>query len=259
MFDFFRKDKGSHKPVVPDAPATLVAKPAAGGPSTLSGPTLSGPTGAGMLVEECEFAMAPEVEEAVVLYASGQTGEATAALNRFILNNPGSRDPLPWRLLFDIHEVTGQHQTFEDLALDYAVRFEQSPPTWRDLSAAPGGAAGGEHPVFAFGPGLSPQDRAGLEHFLRASATADTAVLDFNKTPVPDNDAYARTLLDCVSRLAVAGKPLLLHGGEAFVVRLNASRAGVTQLPEITSVRRMGGVLPQQAEVVDHVKALCAR
>jgi pyruvate/2-oxoacid:ferredoxin oxidoreductase alpha subunit len=48
-------------------------------------------------------------------------------------------------------------------------------------------------------------------------------------------------------------------GQIADELRLNASRAGVTRLPEITSVRRMGGVLPQQAEVVDHVKALCAR
>lgn len=42
-------------------------------------------------------------------------------------------------------------------------------------------------------------------------------------------------------------------------VRLNMSRAGVTALPAITSVRHLGGVLPQQAEVVEHVMALCAR
>jgi pyruvate/2-oxoacid:ferredoxin oxidoreductase alpha subunit len=42
-------------------------------------------------------------------------------------------------------------------------------------------------------------------------------------------------------------------------LRLNASRAGVTRLPGITSVRRMGGMLPQQAEIVDHVRALSAK
>jgi 2-oxoisovalerate ferredoxin oxidoreductase alpha subunit len=39
-------------------------------------------------------------------------------------------------------------------------------------------------------------------------------------------------------------------------VRINLSRAGVTRVPDITSVRRMGGMLPQQAEIVDHVLAL---
>ena len=48
-------------------------------------------------------------------------------------------------------------------------------------------------------------------------------------------------------------------GQVADELRLNASRAGVTQLPHLTSVRRMGGVLPQQAEVVEHVMALGAR
>jgi pyruvate/2-oxoacid:ferredoxin oxidoreductase alpha subunit/NAD-dependent dihydropyrimidine dehydrogenase PreA subunit len=48
-------------------------------------------------------------------------------------------------------------------------------------------------------------------------------------------------------------------GQIADQMRLNLSRVGVTKLPAISAVRRMGCVLPQQAEVVDHVKALCAR
>lgn len=47
-------------------------------------------------------------------------------------------------------------------------------------------------------------------------------------------------------------------GQIADEVRLNMSRAGVTVLPEMSHVRRMGGVLPQQAEIVDHVLALRA-
>jgi len=41
-------------------------------------------------------------------------------------------------------------------------------------------------------------------------------------------------------------------------MRLALSRAGVTQLPEITSVNRYGGMLPQQTEVVAHVQKLMA-
>ncbi|TCJ14722.1 hypothetical protein EZJ19_09065 [Parasulfuritortus cantonensis] len=245
MFDFFRKDKGTAKPVVPDAPTPVANRPVAapakpGGPAapasgrpapaladpaTLSGSTLSGPTRTGLEVEESELELAPEVEEAVVLYASGHPGEATAALNRFILNNPDSRDPLPWRMLFDIYETTGQRQPFEDLAMDYAVRFEQSPPTWRLAERTPETGAGGEWPSFAFAAGLSPQDKAALEHFLREAATAEGATVDFSKTLVPDNEVFGRAMLDCISRLAETGKAIQLLGGDAFVVRLNASRS----------------------------------
>ncbi len=38
-------------------------------------------------------------------------------------------------------------------------------------------------------------------------------------------------------------------------VRLNLSLAGVEKLPPITHVRRFGGMLPQQTEVVEHVKS----
>lgn len=235
MFPFFRKDKGGKRPaipaatpvVAPSAPARPPARPA---PAAQPAPTPEGPrtavaTNNGFLVQEIDFLLAPEVEEAVMLYASGRTGEATAALNRFILNHPDSRDPQPWRLLFDIYEVTGQRQPFEDLAMDFAVRFERSPPTWRQPEAAPAPGAAGNNPSFAFGAALSPQDKAGLEHFLQECETADTVTLDFNKTPVPGNDAYARTLLDCLTRLFAGGKAIRLLGGEAFVVRLNASRA----------------------------------
>jgi len=85
--------------------------------------------------------------------------------------------------------------------------------------------AAANHPVFAFGAGLSPQDKAGLEHFFQECEAAETVVLNFNKTPVPSDDAYARTLLDCMTRLASHGKTIQLLGGAAFAVRLNASRA----------------------------------
>ena len=41
-------------------------------------------------------------------------------------------------------------------------------------------------------------------------------------------------------------------------LRLALSKAGVEKLPPITSVRRFGGLLPQQTEVVDHVTSLVA-
>ncbi|MDD3529893.1 MAG: STAS domain-containing protein [Gallionellaceae bacterium] len=209
MFDFFRKRKGSDKPSVP-GPA----------PEPLTRPLLDVPAGSGFLVEEIGFQLEPELEDAVMLYANSRADEAVAMLRRYIDNHPDRRDPQPWLLLFDIYEVTEQRQPFDDLALDYAVRFDRAPPAWQPMRSA----GTGEHPGFSFAAILSPQDRISLEHFRRECETADTVELDFLDTPVVGDDAYARTMLDCVERLARTGKHIRLFGGDGFVARLNAAR-----------------------------------
>lgn len=246
MFTFFRKDKG--KPVVPDSkksvsspasntpvrPApprpdrspTAAAEPAPPRPAAPPSPAQTVSMNDGVMVQELDVQLAPAVEDAVMFYANGRTGEATAALNRYILDNPDSRDPQPWRMLFDIYEVTGQRQPFEDLAMDFAVRFERSPPTWRPAQASSSTGNAASIPTFAFGAGLSPQDKVRLEHFLKECESADSVALDFQKTPIPANEAYARTILDCLSRIATGGKAIRLTGSESFVVRLNATRTG---------------------------------
>jgi ABC-type transporter Mla MlaB component len=244
MFPFFKKGKGGGKPAVPDAGRPL-AMPEREPPrrTPTARPTTPAPADSrpaappapfdpenesidnGFEVQEINLQMTPQVEEAVMLYANGRTGEATATLNRFILDHPDTRDPQPWRILFDIYEVTGQRQPFEDLAMDFAVRFERSPPTWRAMEPAPEHAAENSHPTFAFDTGLSPQDKARLDHFLQECATAETVVLDFSKTSVPGNDSHAKAMLDCMARVTASGKAIHLIGGEGFLVRLNAARA----------------------------------
>jgi len=39
-------------------------------------------------------------------------------------------------------------------------------------------------------------------------------------------------------------------------LRLELSLAGIEKLPKVSHVRRMGGMLPQQADVVAHVKSI---
>jgi pyruvate/2-oxoacid:ferredoxin oxidoreductase alpha subunit len=65
-----------------------------------------------------------------------------------------------------------------------------------------------------------------------------------------------RTLLPHTAHLVVVEASA---GQIADEMRLALSRAGVTTLPAISGVRHMGGVLPQQSEIVEHVRALVAR
>ncbi|QZA81993.1 STAS domain-containing protein [Deefgea piscis] len=41
-----------------------------------------------------------------------------------------------WLLLIEIHQILGQQEAFENLAVDYAITYEVSPPSW-DIAQAP--------------------------------------------------------------------------------------------------------------------------
>jgi anti-anti-sigma regulatory factor len=78
---------------------------------------------------------APIVEEAAILYANGQAGEAKARLLRAIeFEALGSSVERVWRMLLDLHQELGEQAAFDARALDFAVMFERSAPAWRECS-----------------------------------------------------------------------------------------------------------------------------
>lgn len=172
-------------------------------------------------VSEVGLSLSPWIEEAVIHYATGKTGEAATVLNRHVLDHPEDRDMAPWLMLFDIYEANNQQEHFEDLALSFAVRFERSPPVWSPVAKAPGSTLG-DTLKFQFGPTLSAVDKARLQHFLLEAAGADGVCLDVSQTPAPPS-AYAHSLIECIQRLRKMAKPIEVIGGPAFIVRLNAA------------------------------------
>ena len=73
-------------------------------------------------------------EEAAVLYANGNVREAEAALTTALDNQAGTAGEGLWMMLLDLYRLTGQRERFESRVIDYATRFERSPPPWHDLS-----------------------------------------------------------------------------------------------------------------------------
>ncbi|HYP68018.1 MAG TPA: STAS domain-containing protein, partial [Thiobacillaceae bacterium] len=65
-------------------------------------------------------------DEAAILYANGQI-DATEQTLKALLEN---RDPRIWAMLFDLYRLTARQREFENLAMDYALKFETSPPLW---------------------------------------------------------------------------------------------------------------------------------
>jgi ABC-type transporter Mla MlaB component len=71
----------------------------------------------------------PVLEEAAILYANGQDLPAVAVLSAAVLND---RTPDTWLMLLELYQSLGKRTEFENLAIDFAVRFETSAPAWSD-------------------------------------------------------------------------------------------------------------------------------
>lgn len=218
LFDLFRKDKAE------DLMAFLrEGMPGSKeGPGARKGHEAMEDVQAGIEVEEAGGGLVPELEEAAVLYANGKIGDAAALLNRYLLDNPDNRDPQPWYMLFDLYEVTGQLEPFEDAAVDFAVKFERSPPTWapRTQSDRKDSAA---LPNMGFGASFGPADRERLKRFLEQAADKEAVRVEVTRTPVPDED-YTRAILDCLVKLQEKGKAIKLVGAPNLIGHLDALR-----------------------------------
>lgn len=64
--------------------------------------------------------------EAAMLFAA----DDRAALKQFLEAQARDERPEAWRLLFGLDRLNGDEESFESRALDYAVKFEISPPLW---------------------------------------------------------------------------------------------------------------------------------
>ena len=53
---------------------------------------------------------------------------------RTLLEGDARLEKSYWALLFELYQLSGQETAFEDAAVDYAVTFELSPPSWEALS-----------------------------------------------------------------------------------------------------------------------------
>jgi anti-anti-sigma regulatory factor len=90
----------------------------------------------GLALEVGSPEAAPILEEAAILFANEQDNVAEHMLRAAIADNgdsdsarAGAHDA--WLMLFDLYQASGKQPEFEQLAMDYARRFETSPPAWR--------------------------------------------------------------------------------------------------------------------------------
>ncbi|MEW6677394.1 MAG: STAS domain-containing protein [Pseudomonadota bacterium] len=216
MFSFFKKNKADD----------LMAYLKEGQPDTDPGPAYTAVApkssdGGGIEVQEALGGLPPELEEAAVLFANGKVGDTAALLNRYLLENPDNRDTLPWYMLFDLYEASGQREPFEDAAVDFAVKFERSPPTWHPRTEA---ATTSSHvPLMAYSEKYGSMERVKQPKFFQDAAQAPYVRLDITKVQSPDEET-AQAILAEIEQLNKMGKPIELIGAPGFTVRLDAAR-----------------------------------
>lgn len=127
-FSLFRRKSGP-PPATPGPPAPGKGD---GGPPRHEEPEFGSTAGAEIEVSTASTSLPPVVEEAAVLFATGRVEGAIEALRREVAEP--SAPPDAWAMLFDLYRLLGKRQDFEDMAVEFSVRFERSPPTWPETS-----------------------------------------------------------------------------------------------------------------------------
>lgn len=121
-------------------------------------------------------------EEAAFLFSNGQIAEARARLEAELNSASGGAERI-WLMLLDLYQEIGERKAFDQLALEYVVRFERSAPSWRVPLAAPVDAmlrTGGAAYVSLTGR-LSTDSKPDLDRIREVAAKNRLLRIDFSK------------------------------------------------------------------------------
>lgn len=219
-------------PVEAKKPSPSPAKPAAA-PATLQplspdfGTTteflLGGQTTVGDIAVPASEAAAL-VEEAAIMYANGQSDLVEQMLKNAIEEDLlGDKTRTAWLMLFDLYLVNGKQQEFENLSIEYASKFETSPPTWTNTSqqnAKPVPAApGNTTPMVPFSGKLDASSAKLIERAQKLAENFRTMRLEFVRVSGADATGCAM-LLELLTKLQKTGHDLILVGAPELAEKI---------------------------------------
>lgn len=167
-------------------------------------------------------------EEAAILYANGNVAAAESVLVGRVDADPGAPHAL-WMMLLDLYRLDGRRDRFEARVIDYARRFECSPPAWRDFPGGSGATRRDPASVVNLSGRLGGDSVAQLAQ-LEVVARARGAIrIDLGRVRGID-DQGCRVLLDSLARLRRARVKVALVRGETLIGRLG-ERVGEADAP----------------------------
>ncbi len=174
------------------------------------------------LVEIQEFGsgIGAAYEEAAVLYANGNARDAETLLESVLDDESFTSGEGLWMMLLDLYKLTGQRERFELRVLDYATRFERSPPAWVDLSSSQPRRKADITPLINLGGNLSGDAAEQFKQILVIGQRSGAIRIDLKRLRSVD-DTGCRLLLDVISALARDRVRVSLLNGAQLVVMLD--------------------------------------
>jgi anti-anti-sigma regulatory factor len=165
---------------------------------------------------------APVIEEAAILFANGQTKLIEPILTHAIAEDA---PPMVWGMLFDLYQITGQRTAFENLSIQYAHKFEMSPPTWiendtaeKSKEAAPRASS---TPSVAFSGKLDAGIVKQLERIKNLAERSDVLKLEFVRVAAVDPIGCG-LLLSVLKKLQKSGHNLILVGAAELAEKIQS-------------------------------------
>jgi anti-anti-sigma regulatory factor len=169
------------------------------------------------------------LEEAAILFSNAQYEAAKLTLEAALQESlPAGYTSLAWLMLFDFLQLTHDRTSFDSLAMDYAARFEASPPGWKDdISEAPAAQANSNTASFVAPAHIDDNIKSSLHALLKAAANKREVKIDFGTVKEIDHDA-AQHLVAFFKFFMMAERPLVvLHADKLRQAAAPHIEAGV--------------------------------
>jgi ABC-type transporter Mla MlaB component len=167
----------------------------------------------------------PAVEEAAMLYANDQALAACEALQPFVPGNAlGASTERGWGMLFELYQRLGRREAFEALGLEFAARFETSPPAWTGpaAGAAPAPATPGGKASLALTGKLNAGCAERVAQLVALANESAKARADLTKLGDADNDGCA-LLLNALLQIKKNRKEIVVAGADHLIELLARS------------------------------------
>ncbi len=165
------------------------------------------------------------IEEAAILYANGQSDMVEQMLRAAITeDNLGSVTRNAWWMLFDLYQILGRQMEFEQLSIEYANKFETSPPGWIGTGkpdARGAAATSGATPMVTFSGKLDEGSTKLIDRIQKLAESHRALRLEFARVGEVD-PAGCRLLLGALNRLQKSGHELILVGAPELAGKIRA-------------------------------------
>lgn len=183
-------------------------------------------------IEAIEPAAAEHLRAALVdLRASGKevvlTGEARLLelLESACRAGDAGTDRAMWGLLLEVYKWFGHHERFEEAAVNYAVTYEVSPPSWEQrppaMPKAPVARAMGDSPTqaLALAGDVTAAGEALVKELQDWAAANSMLIVDMSKARRVDF-VSAGVMLNALSQLRQGGTTIQIRGANEMIAAL---------------------------------------